>query len=124
MRNSAPAPNGGSDKDLPVPFALLIRQYGSIPERKWKRGRGYHGTPLFDQNKAIALAMQISPSHPAAILGMVVRDPYSISPSDPSVLEVALHQLSLQIEPSLDAILRTWELRQRQRGGSLEPPPG
>ena len=122
--NSAPLSNG---EHLPVAFALLIRQYGSTLERKWRWGRGYHDTALFDQNKAIALAMRISPTHPAAILGVVVRDPYSPSPSDPSVLsgslEAAIHHLALQTEPSLDFILRTWELRQRQRGEPLDSPP-
>ena len=70
--NSAPLSNG---EHLPVAFALLVRQYGSTPERKWRWRRGCHDTALFDQNQAIALAMRISPTHPAAILGVIVRDP-------------------------------------------------
>ena len=70
--NSAPLSNS---EHLPVAFALLVRQYGSTPERKWRWRRGCHDTALFDQNQAIALAMRISPTHPAAILGVIVRDP-------------------------------------------------
>jgi len=125
--NTTFSPDGGSDNHLPVAFALLVRQHGSRPEGVWRRSRGYYDPPLFNQKQAIARAMQITPTHPAVILGVVVRGDYSLSPSDPSVvsgsLDAAIHHLSLQTEPSLATILSTWELRQKQRGESLEPPP-
>jgi hypothetical protein len=110
-------------------FALLVRQYGSRPEWDWERSvPGFHDPPIFPQSQAIARAMQISRTHPAVIMGVIDRGPGSPSfSSDTSPIsacvEPAIKRLSLQAEPSIDAILNAWELRQKQRGDSREPPP-
>src|SRR5882724_5077118 len=120
--NSLPAPGVGLENQRPVDFALLVRQYGSKPETTWDRSwRGFYDPPIFDQLRAFACAMQISLTHPAVIIGVIDR-PDSPSVSSTGNVDPAIQHLALQAEPSITAILRIWELRQKQRGASPEPP--
>ena len=72
--------------------------------------------------------MKISPTHPAVILGTIDRSPKSPSdfasngPTIAGSIDATVRRLFLQAESSLDAILKTWELRQKQRGGPPELP--
>ena len=129
--NSLLASDGGLETRCPINFALLIRQYGSRPETIWEReSRGWHDPPLYHQVRAVACAMQISSAHPAVHLGIIDRGPVppSLSHNTASLcagvgVDPAIQNLALQAEQSLEAILRTWELRQKQCAGSPKPPP-
>jgi len=65
--------------------------------------------------------MQISLTHPAVIIGVIDR-PDSPSVSSTGNVDPAIQHLALQAEPSITAILKIWELRQKQRGAFLTPP--
>ena len=125
VSDSLPISDNDSQSECPVDFALLVRQYGSKAETTWeRRGRGFYDTPLFGQLRAVARAMRISPTHPAVIIGTIDRGPQSASPASNAPTNARIvRNLALQAESSLDAILKTWELRRQQRGGVLELPP-